>query len=55
MRRIWLLVLICGLAASFALAQDKPCRPNRHAKLPNEIGTTLVVHQIRNQTMSRKV
>lgn len=34
MKRTWLAILICGLATNIALAQDSPCRPRRHAKLP---------------------
>ena len=34
MERIWLAVLICGLATGIALARDKPCRPTKHARLP---------------------
>ena len=29
-----LLVIICALAAVISLAQGKPCKPHRHAKLP---------------------
>lgn len=34
MKRAWVAVLFCFLATGVALAQDKPCRPARHAKLP---------------------
>ena len=34
MKSVWLAVLSCGLAVAVSLAQDKPCQPNRHAKLP---------------------
>ena len=34
MKRVWLTVLICGLATGIVPAQEKPCRPRRHAKLP---------------------
>src|SRR5687767_9593739 len=34
MKRIWLAVLIGGVATSITLAQDKSCRPAKHAKLP---------------------
>ena len=34
MKSAWLIVLSCGFAAGISLAQDKPCQPHRHAKLP---------------------
>jgi hypothetical protein len=34
MKRALLALLICGLAASSILAQEKPCQPHRHARLP---------------------
>ena len=34
MKRIWLAVLICGLVTGFAFAKDKPCGPNKHARVP---------------------
>ncbi len=34
MKRTWLAILICGLATNVVLAQDRPCRPRKHAKLP---------------------
>ena len=34
MKRIWLTVLICGIATGIVQAQVSPCRPRRHAKLP---------------------
>ena len=34
MKRILLAILICGLATGIALAQERPCRPVKHAKLP---------------------
>ncbi len=50
MKRIWFAVLICGLAASIALAQGKPCRPNRHAKLPPI--TELTYHKARKMLLA---
>ena len=32
--RTWLTVLICAWVSGIALAQEKPCQPRRHAKLP---------------------
>lgn len=40
MRRICLAGLLCGLAVGFNFAQDKPCRPAKHAKLPTIINLT---------------
>ena len=34
MRSAWLTVLIYGLLAGITLAQDKPCQPRRHARIP---------------------
>ena len=34
MKRFGLAILICGLATHIILAQDRPCAPRRHAKLP---------------------
>jgi hypothetical protein len=34
MKRVWLAVLICSLTAGVAAAQDKPCHPRRHARIP---------------------
>ena len=34
MKSIWLAILTCGLATVITLAQDKPCQPQKHAKLP---------------------
>lgn len=34
MKRILLAVFACGLVGTTALAQAKPCRPRKHARLP---------------------
>jgi hypothetical protein len=34
MKRAWLVILLCGFATAVVLAQKKPCRPDKHAKLP---------------------
>lgn len=34
MKKLWLTFLVCVLNTGVASAQDKPCRPQRHAKLP---------------------
>lgn len=34
MKPNWLVVLVCVLGAGVVFAQNKPCRPRRHAKLP---------------------
>lgn len=50
MRRIYLAVLLCGLAVSFALAQDKPCRPAKHARLPTI--TNITYHRARKMLLA---
>lgn len=50
MKRTWLAVLICGFAASMALAQDKPCQPNRHARFPAI--TDLTYHKARKRLLT---
>jgi hypothetical protein len=50
MKRIWLAVLICGLATGIALAQDKPCRPHKHAKIPAI--TELTYHKARKRLLA---
>jgi hypothetical protein len=49
MKSIWLAVLICALATRIALAQDKPCNPHRHAKLPAI--TELTYHKARKRLL----
>jgi hypothetical protein len=34
MRRIWLVPFMCCLLVGVISAQDKPCRPRRHTRLP---------------------
>jgi hypothetical protein len=34
MKRAWLAILICGLTGGATFAQNRPCQPRRHAKLP---------------------
>lgn len=50
MKRSYVAVLICGLAAGIALAQDKPCKPRRHAKLPPI--TELTYHKARKRLLA---
>jgi hypothetical protein len=33
-KRAWLAILICGLTSGVPFAQNRPCQPRRHAKLP---------------------
>ena len=40
MKRIWLVIIFCALAAGAAPARERPCRPARHAKLPTIKGST---------------
>jgi hypothetical protein len=50
MKRTGLAVLICGLTTGIALAQDKPCCPHRHAKLPAI--TELTYHKARKRLLA---
>jgi hypothetical protein len=50
MKRIWLAILVCGLATSNALGQDKPCRPGTHAKLPSV--AELTYHKARKRLLA---
>lgn len=50
MKRTWLAVLLCGLVAGIASAQDRPCRPARHAKLPAI--TELTYHKARKRLLA---
>lgn len=49
MKRTWSAALICCLAATVASAQNKPCRPARHAKLPAI--TKLTYHKARKRLL----
>ena len=42
--------LICGFAAGSVIAQDKPCAPKRHAKLPAI--TELTYHRARKKLLA---
>ena len=50
MDRIWLAILICVVAAGSALAQNRPCQPRRHAKLPAI--TELTYHKARKRLLA---
>lgn len=50
MKRICLAVLICCLATSISLAQNKPCRPDKHARLPAI--TELTYHKARKRLLA---
>ena len=50
MKRIWLAVLFCSLAANIALSQGTPCRPAKHAKLPAI--TELTYHTARKMLLA---
>jgi hypothetical protein len=50
MKRRWLAVLMCGLVASVVLAQDRPCRPAKHARLPAI--TELTYHKARKMLLA---
>ena len=34
MRRRWLAILLVGLLPAILFAQERPCRPSKHAKIP---------------------
>lgn len=42
--------LICGLAANIVLTQDKPCRPDKHSRLPAI--TELTYHRARKKLLA---
>jgi hypothetical protein len=50
MRSAWLAILLLVLAASITLAQGKPCRPDKHAKLPAI--TELTYHKARRKLLA---
>ena len=50
MKRTWLAILICGFMTSFVLAQDRPCQPRKHAKLPAI--TELTYHKARKRLLA---
>lgn len=50
MKRIWLAALMSALVISMARAQDKPCYPTKHAKLPAI--TELTYHKARKKLLA---
>lgn len=50
MKRVWLAVLISALAISITRAQDNPCRPTKHARLPAI--TELTYHKARKRMLA---
>jgi hypothetical protein len=50
MGRVWSAVLACVLACGAAAAQDRPCRPRRHAKLPSI--TEFTYHKARKRLLA---
>ena len=50
MKRLWLVILICDLATSIALAQDRQCQTRKHAKLPAI--TELTYHKARKRLLA---
>ncbi|HJU55046.1 MAG TPA: hypothetical protein VJ715_10750 [Pyrinomonadaceae bacterium] len=50
MKRALIAILICGLATNVALAQNKPCRPAKHARLPAI--TELTYHKARKRLLA---
>jgi len=50
MKRTWIAILICCLAASVTSAQRNPCRPNMHAKLP--VITKMTYHKARKRLLA---
>jgi hypothetical protein len=50
MRSLWLAGIVCGLAVGVCPAQDKPCQPRRHARLPAI--TELTYHKARKRLLS---
>jgi hypothetical protein len=50
MKTVCLAVLTCVVATGVAWAQDKPCRPAKHAKLP--VITELTYHRARKKLLA---
>jgi hypothetical protein len=50
MKRKWLVILLCGLATGLVLGQNRPCRPDKHAKLP--VITGLTYHKARKKMLA---
>lgn len=50
MKRTLIAVLMCFLVPNIALAQNKPCRPDKHAKLPAI--TELTYHKARKRLLA---
>ncbi len=50
MKRPWLAILVCSLLAGEVLAQERPCKPRRHAKVPAIAETTY--HKARKKLLA---
>lgn len=50
MKRTWLAILICVLAPGTTPAQEKPCQPRRHTKLPAV--TEFTYHKARKRLLA---
>lgn len=50
MKRALIAVLICGLSVNVVLAQNKPCRPAKHARLPAI--TEMTYHKARKRLLA---
>lgn len=50
MKRAWLVVLICSFSIGIVLAQEKPCRPRKHARVP--VITDATYHKARKRLLA---
>ena len=50
MRQVWLAMLFFGVMSGNVVAQDKPCKPRRHAKLP--VMTDSTYHKARKKLIA---
>lgn len=50
MKKLWLVILVCVLLTGNSPAQDKPCRPPKHARLPAV--TELTYHKARKRLLA---
>ena len=50
MKRTWLAALVCCFVTNVGLAQDRPCRPRRHAQLPTI--AELTYHKARKKLLA---
>ena len=50
MNRTWLAILVCGLLSGSLVAQERSCKPRRHAKIP--VVKDLTYHNARKKLLA---